>query len=60
MKASMPAAIRLFFVLGVSHGRSHFPTSEVNDNADNVTIPGKFTDCGVTYHSLLQPSGMIE
>ena len=59
MKAAMPAAI-LFFVLGVSHGRSRFPSSEVNDDADNVTIPGKFTDCGVTYRSLLQPSGMIE
>ena len=57
MKASMTAAI-LLFVLGVSHGRSRFSSSEVNDDAVNVTIPGKlkFTDCRVTYQSLLQPS----
>ena len=55
MKASMTAAI-LLFVLGVSHGRSRFSSSEVNDDAVNVTIPGKFTDCRGTYQSLLQPS----
>lgn len=59
MKASMTAAI-LFFVLGVSTGRSRFSGSEVYDDADNVTIPGKFTDCRITYHSILQPSSMIE
>ena len=41
MKASMTAAI-LFFVLGVSIGRSRFSSSEVYDDADDVTIPGKF------------------
>ena len=49
----MTAAI-LFFVLGVSIGRSRFSTSEVYDDADDVTIPGKFSDCEVTYHSLIQ------
>ena len=44
MKASMTAAI-LFFVLGVSTGRSRFSGSEVYDDADNIAIPGKFTDC---------------
>ena len=53
MKASMTAAI-LFFVLGVSLGRSRFSSSEVYGDADDVTIPSKFTDCEVTYHSLLQ------
>ena len=40
MKASMTAAI-LLFVLGVSYGRSRFSSSEANDDAVNVTIPGK-------------------
>lgn len=53
MKAFMTAAI-FFFVLGVSIGRSRFSSSEVYDDADDVTIPGKFTDCEVTYHSLIQ------
>ena len=56
-------AVLLFFVLGVSNGRSRFSSSEVNDvdvDAENVTSPGKFTDCDVTCHSLLHPSGMIE
>ena len=52
MKASMTAAI-LFFVLGVSIGRSRFSSSEVYDDADDVTIPGKFSDCEVTYRSLI-------
>ena len=48
MKASMTAVL-LFFVLGVSNGRSRFSSSEVNDvDAENVTSPGKFTDCEVT------------
>ena len=60
MKASMTVVL-LFFVLGVSNGRSRFSSSEVNDvDAENVTSPGKFTDCEVTGHSLLHPSGMIE
>ena len=60
MKASMTAVL-LFFVLGVSNARSRFSSSEVNDvDAENVTSPGKFTDCEVTCHSLLHPSGMIE
>lgn len=59
MKASMTAAI-LFFVLGVSTGLSRFSSSDVYDDAESVTIPGKFTECGVTCHSLLQPSSMIE
>ena len=62
MKASI-AVVLLFFVLGVSNGRSRFSSSEVNDvdvDAENVTSPGKFTDCEVTCHSLLHPSGMIE
>mgnify|MGYP000196984701 CR=1 FL=1 len=55
MKASMTAVL-LFFVLGVSNGRSRFSSSEVNDvdvDAENVTSPGKFTDCEVTRTRLL-------
>ncbi|XP_015748993.1 PREDICTED: transcription factor mef2A-like isoform X14 [Acropora digitifera] len=43
MKASMTAVL-LFFVLGVSNGRSRFSSSEVNDvdvDAENVTSPEK-------------------